>query len=119
MKLSEYRNEDALDLLADIIEPASEIMTDVNLRNIIAKGDKKRVDIAKYLLKEHKSSIIAILARLNGEETYNANIVDILKQVMDLINDKELIDFFVSQARMTDDASSTPATENIKGTEEV
>lgn len=118
MKLSEYRNEDALDLLADIIEPASEIMTDGEFKNLISKPDVKKVELAKYLLKQHKTDIIAILARLNGEDVYDASIVDILKQVLDLMNDKELIDFFVSQAQMTEGESSTPAMEIIKGTEE-
>ena len=116
MKLSEYKNEDALDLLADLIEPVSVLMTDKKLQKMIS--DKvQRVDVAKYLLKSHSKEIIAVLARLNGAEVYDANIMDILKQVLDLINDPVLVDFFVSQVRNWGGEISTPAMENIEETE--
>lgn len=116
MKLSEYKNEDALDLLADLIEPVSVLMTDDKLKKMISDG-AKRVDVAKYLLKAHKTEIITVLARLNGAEVYDANIVEILKQVLDLINDPVLVDFFVSQVRNLGGAISTPAMENTEETE--
>lgn len=113
MKLSEYKNEDALDLLADLIEPVSVLMTDDKLKKMVANS-AQRIDIAKYLLKAHNKEIIAVLARLNGADVYDANIMDILKQVLDLINDPVLVDFFVSQVRNWGGAISSPATENIE-----
>lgn len=117
MKLSEYRNEDALDLLADLIEPVAVLMTDEKLKKMIAE-DAARIDVAKHLLKAHNKEIIAVLARLNGAEVYDANIVDILKQVLDLINDPVLVDFFASQVRNLGGAISTPAMENTEGIEQ-
>ena len=116
MKLSEYKNEDALDLLADLIEPVSVLMTDEKLKKMVADS-AQRIDVAKYLLKAHKKEIIAVLARLNGADVYDANIVDILTQVLDLINDPVLTDFFESQVRNWGGEISTPAMENIEETE--
>ena len=43
MKLSEYKNEDALDLLADLIEPAYVIMTDETFRDMIGTANKMQM----------------------------------------------------------------------------
>lgn len=112
MKLSEYKNEDALDLLADLIEPAYVIMTDETFRDMI--GTANKMQIAKYILKEHGKEIITILARLNGDGVYEANVVEILTQVIDLMNDKVLADFFVSQVQTLGGATSIPATESTE-----
>lgn len=114
MKLSEYKNEDALELLADLIEPVSVLMTDEQLKKMVT-ADAKKLDIARYLLKSHNKEIIAVLARLNGADVYDANIVDILTQVLDLINDPVLTDFFESQVRNWGGEISTPAMENTEG----
>ena len=117
MKLSDYKNEDALEVLADLLEPVQEILTDEGFKGIIKKGISKaeeKVALAKYLLKNHSKAIIAILARLNGGDKYEANIAEILTQVLDLINDKVLADFFVSQVQSLGDGTSLPATENTE-----
>lgn len=117
MKLSDYKNEDALEVLADLLEPVQEILTDEGFKDIIKKGISKaeeKVALAKYLLKNHSKAIIAILARLNGGDKYEANIAEILTQVLDLINDKVLADFFVSQVQSLGDGTSLPATENTE-----
>lgn len=116
MKLSEYKNEDALDLLADLIEPVAVLITDDKFKKMISEN-KSKLEVAKFLLKEHNKEIIAVLARLNGKEVYDANVVEILKQVLDLINDPVLVDFFVSQVQTLGDAISTPAMESTEGTE--
>ena len=120
MKLSDYKNEDALEVLADLLEPVQEILTDEGFKDIIKKGISKaeeKVSLAKYLLKNHSKAIIAILARLNGGDKYEANIAEILTQVLDLINDPVLIDFFASQVRNWGGAISTPAMANTEETE--
>ena len=72
MKLSEYKNEDALELLADLIEPVSVLMTDEQLKKMVT-ADAKKLDIARYLLKSHNKEIIAVLARLNGADVRSSS----------------------------------------------
>lgn len=51
MKLSEYQGEAALDILADLIEPAGEIMTDKEIGEVFKKTDSRRLG---WLLKTTK-----------------------------------------------------------------
>lgn len=118
MKLSEIKNEEAIDVLADIIEPLAEILSDKELAKAIQKKEKaiKGVSIA---IKNHKSEVIQILARLDGVpvEDYSCNVFTLPIKVMELLNDKELLDFFKSQGQVITDVSFGSATENteVKG----
>lgn len=119
MKITDYRNEDALDLLADILAPASSIIGDKTFQNKLQTETK--LTLAMYVLKNHKRSIIEILARLEGKKVseYNANIVSMTKSLLEIMNDKELFDFFSSQGPNMEDAPSGSVTENTEGTGEV
>lgn len=97
MKLSEFENEKALDLIADIIEPISEISTDTEFVSHIRNGEK--LSAVKVLLKNHKKSVLYILAILNNEEPnkYKANILTMTKSVLELLNDEDLMTVFQMQ----------------------
>lgn len=100
MKLSEYRNEDALDLLADLIDPAAVIFGDPEVRKAVEKKEKKTV-IIKKLIKNHKPEVIEILARLDGcePEKYEVNVLTLPAKLLEIFNDKDLIDLFQSQGQ--------------------
>lgn len=106
MKLSEVKGEDALDLLADIIEPASKIMVDPEIKKL-AKA-KNRATIIKTLIKNHKPEIIEILAAMDGvpAKDYHVNVFTLPIKIGEIINDQELISFFTSQVSMEDLTSS-------------
>lgn len=118
MRLSDYKNEDALELLADLLEPVGNISSDKAFIATIKKST--RFEIAQYLLKNHKGDIITILARLNGQkrEEYSANAMQMLTQLLEIINDKELVDFFQSQGLKALGASSGSVMENTEETGE-
>ena len=115
MKITEIENEEALDLLADIIEPASEIFTDAEVREE-ARNGKNRVKLVKLILKNHKTGIIQILARLDGKQVneYHANIIVMTKQILEMLNDKDLMEVFISQGQTMDSTFSGSATENTE-----
>lgn len=117
MKLSEIKGEAALDLLADIIEPATEIMADSNMKKLIEEKDKGK--IIKALIKDHKKSIIEILATIDGipVDKYEINVFTLPIKLLELLNDKELMSFFTSQELMEDQISSIAPTVNteVKG----
>ena len=46
MKLSEYQGEAALDILADLIEPAGEIMSDKEIGDVFKKNRFKAIGLA-------------------------------------------------------------------------
>ena len=59
------------------------------------------------------------MAILNQQdvETYNPSLAEIPKMLLDLLNDKEVLDLFQSQAETTEKTSSSSVMENI-GAEE-
>lgn len=119
-KISDYRDEDALDLLADIMEPAVEILADETVRKTFET--ENRMKLASVAIKNHKESVMQILARLEGvpREEYHCTIFTLPAVVLEVLNDGELLGFFTAQARtMSTAASSGNATATIKAVEPV
>lgn len=96
-KISDYKDEEALDLLADIIEPASNIFADDKVKNAF-KGskDKSMIKVAKVIIENHKGDIMEILAKLDGKkrEDFHCNVLTLPIAVLQILQDKELVDFF-------------------------
>lgn len=113
MKLSEIRGEEAIELLGDMLEPATEIMADSKVANAVESG-KPKLLIAKIILKEHPKAILEILALINREDptTFNPSIFILPKMVLDLLNDEEVINLFHSQSQLKEGESSASASEN-------
>lgn len=113
MKLSDYKGEQALDMLAELVEPAAAIMSDPNVA-AFAKSGKPLVKLLGPLIKNHKPEIIEILAILDGEtpEVYaeKVNIFTLPLKLVDLLNDPALKDLFTSQGQKTQEESSGSAT---------
>lgn len=117
-KISDYRDEDALDLLADIMEPAVEILADETVRKTFET--ENRMKLASVAIKNHKESVMQILARLEGvpREEYHCTIFTLPAVVLEVLNDQELLGFFTAQARtMSTAASSGKPTANIEAVE--
>lgn len=112
MKLSEIKGEAALDLLADLIEPASEIMTDPEVKKLAQAKNKGA--IVKVIIKNHKKAIREILAALDGvpADQYEMNIFTLPMKLLEILNDPELVDFFTSQEWTEALTSSTAPTVN-------
>lgn len=114
MKLSEYKNEDALELLADLLEPVASIFADTEVKRIFETGTK--IDTIKHVLKNHSKKVIEILARLEGVKVseYDANIAKMVASLLEILNDEDLISFFTSQEQTAEKIPSGSVTENIK-----
>lgn len=119
MKISEFRNEQALETIADLIEPLGEILGDQTFRAMIENGKANKMQIAAYALKRHAGAIIEILARMDGvpKAEYNKSVIGMTKDLLAILNDEELKGFFPSQGQMTASASSGSATEITGETE--
>ena len=112
MKLSEYQGEAALDLLADLIEPAGEIMSDKKIGNLFKKNRFKAVGFA---IKNHKKAVMQIMATIDGVpvEEYKCNVLTLPVKILELLNDPALVQLFTSQGQTGDANSSGSASENI------
>ena len=114
-KLSDYKDEAAIDLWADIIDVASPIVNDKEIRKIAQDESKTDLELAKELLKKHKEPICDIL--LTIDET-PINGINLLTRLIALINEigesPEIADFFGFSGQTEIEESSGSATENTK-----
>lgn len=113
-KISTYENEDALDLLADIIEPAAEIFADKDVAMHMRSG--KKMAAIKAAIKNHKKAVIEILAHLEGVpvEEYKCNVLSLPTTLLEILNDEALLSFFTASVRKNTEASGGNATENTE-----
>lgn len=118
MKFSDFRNGDAIDLLADLLDPIANIASDMEFRKLVMAKNRDRARIAQYLLRNHKNDVMEVLARMNGQTVaeYDANAVQMLTQVMAILNDAEFAQFFQSQGLMNADGSFGSAMANTEET---
>lgn len=108
-KLSEYQNEEALDILADLIEPAAKIFSDKAIEREWNSGN--RIGAVKVAIKNHKSEVIDILAIMEGipRDEYKCNVVTIPARLLEILNDPDLVDFFGQQSQSGTDVFSGSA----------
>ena len=113
MKLSEYQGEAALDLLADLIEPAGEIMSDKEIGEVFKENKFKAIGLA---IKNHKKAVMQILATMDGVpvEEYKCNVFSLPVKILELLNDPEMIRLFQYQGQTGDANSSGSASENTE-----
>ena len=95
MKLSEFKGEEAMMVLADLIDPISEIAKDEAIKEIRQKQGQM-ADIIKVLLKNHTKSVLTILAILNREnpETYEPSLIELPTMLVELLKDEEFMSVF-------------------------
>ena len=116
MKLSEYKGDDALDILADLIEPATEILTDLTVRKLLEK--KEFAKATSKAIKNHKKAVTTIVALLQGEdpETYKPNVLTVPAVLLDVLNDPMIMELFFGQEQMSgEDTSFSSAVKNAEG----
>lgn len=124
-KLSEIRDDEAMDALAEILDPVVNLAKNEKFK-IAIRGDKKknikpnRLEAVKIAMTENRRDIVTIMAVLEGEkvEDFHYNMITLPKMILDLLNDKEMIDFFHYQAEKDSETSSGSATESTEGSQD-
>ena len=113
MKLSEYQGEEALDILAELIEPVGEIMADKEIGEVFKQNRFKAIGLA---IKNHKKAVMQILATMDGVpvEEYKCNVFSLPVKILELLNDPEMIQLFQYQGQTGDANSSGSASENTE-----
>lgn len=108
MRLSDFKGEDAIELLANIMEPASKILNDEKVKEL--KG-QSYMDIAVYVLKNHKSEVLEVYNLLYDEE---ATPIRLINMLLDILNDPELKSLFISQGQNEENPLSGSAMESTE-----
>ena len=115
-KLSDFSDGDALDLLAEITEPAVSIFSDPNFLSAL-KGDNK-ISAVRIAISDHKHAVMKILAAMEGVplEQYHCNFFTLPIRLIEIINEvseePELLTFFVPQSEKKSSTSSGSVTAN-------
>lgn len=111
-KLSDYKDEAAIDLWADLLEYASVIFSDPEVRKV-ANGSK--IKLAKTMLKLHKKEVCEMLLAIDDEPINGLNIVIRLVSILNEVGeDPALRDFFGMQSQNETQESSGSATETTE-----
>lgn len=115
MKLSQFENDEAIELLANILDPAIEIMGDPVIVEVLRSGKPPLLAIKKAL-KDHKTAVIDIVAAMHGEtrETVKFTMPSLIKDVLELLSDNELKAVFTSQSPKNAPESFGSATESTE-----
>ena len=113
MKLSEFKDEAALDLIADIIEPATEILADPAIKEAFGRSKMAAIKVA---IKSHKNAIREIVARLDGKnpEEYHFTALSLPVKLLSLLNDPDLQQLFTSSGQTEDVTACSSASENTE-----
>lgn len=117
-KLSDYKDDDALELWADLLDPLTKILSDDKIRSIVNSGKPKLI-IAKEILKGHKSEAVEILTRIDPEPVDGLNVVlRLINLITEIGQNDEIKSFFAyAEQAETDKESSGLPTENIEENE--
>ena len=117
MKLSDIKGEKALDVIADLIDPITNLVQDKKFKAIVDKGNQK--EVVKFILREHPKDILTVLALVNEKDpaTFQPTLIELPKMVLDLMSDPDVMSLFKSQSQTEQSAYSGSATENIGAVE--
>lgn len=115
---SEIKGDRVIDVIAELIEPLTNIATDSSLQKLFARGnvpEGENVDdylanrvktSVPALLKTHKADIITILSSLNNvsyeEYANNLTLESFFSDTAALLNDKNFLSFFISFGKKED-----------------
>lgn len=114
MKLDEIKNEQAIEILADMFDPIVEITSDEKVVSA-ARGSNK-VLMVKHILKDHSRAVFELMALSEGVpvEEYECDMFTLPMKLLDLFNRPELSFLFQSQGQKTENHSFGSAMENTK-----
>ena len=114
MKLDEIKNEQAIELLADMFDPIMEIASDDKIVSA-ARSDNK-VLMVKHMLKDHARSVFELMALSEGvsADEYECNVLTLPIKLLELFNRPEFSFLFQSQGQKVEETSFGSATENTE-----
>lgn len=117
MKISNLRGEDAIDKMADLIEPITAIASDKDFEKLYKS--KPLVFAVQHCLKHHKKEIMEILAIMNCEDPdyFDPKFWEIPKMIFELLEDENVKSLFTSQQMKNSNDTSFVAIQNTKETE--
>lgn len=99
MKLLEATGTEAIELLADLIDPVSELLTDEEIVKCIET--KQNLKAVKFALKRHSKEVLEVMAICEGVpvKEYRPRLADIPAMLLEILNNPDIAKLFTSQAQ--------------------
>lgn len=115
-RLSDYKDDEALDLLGEIIEPIMEIAQDAKVKDTIFGEKRDFAAFVKTLVKDHRKSVIEVMAVLDNTPVaeYHCDLMTLPLRIYDIITSKTMLDFFSSLAEMASESASISVLQPIE-----
>lgn len=117
--LADVKGEAALDLVADLIDPVTEIMSDPVVANAYRGTEKEpgsKAKAIKVAIKTHKKAITTILALMDEEDpkTYQPSAMVIPVRLLQILNDPDMNSLFILPDQSSEENTSGSVSENTK-----
>ena len=115
-KLSEYKGRDAMDKLADFIEPLGVLMSDPEFVKALSSGNRWKA--MAHAAKHHPESCLEFLAGVDGVpvEQYQCGVMALPVRMNEIFSDPDLYAGFPSpEEENAPSTSSGSATANTEG----
>ena len=117
MKISEIRDEKAVEILGDLMEPFIEILKDPKVQEA-SKGNVS-IELAQAMVKANPHAVLQILAICNQVplEEYHPNPFEIIRDLASVLMDEALMSLFFSSEPKVVPTASGSATDDTQGKE--
>lgn len=117
--LADVKGDAALDLVADLIDPVTEIMSDPAVAAAYRGTEKEpgsKAKAIKVAIKTHKKAITTILALMDEEDpkTYEPSAMVIPVRLLQILNDPDMNSLFTLPDQSSEENTSGSASENSK-----
>lgn len=116
----DFKGEKALEVFADLLEPATEIINDKKVKELFQKKGTPLLKVVKVAIKEHKKEVVQIMAILNDktveEYTNQISILTLPMEFLQLVNNPAIKELFTLQGQNADTMNSGSAMENTEET---
>lgn len=117
-KLSQIKGEDAVDVMAALLSPASTITSDEKVKDMMRREKTTMAEVAAYVAKKHRDAIIDILHIIDGttrkEYLAKTTALSLLQDIMYVFDEPELQSLFTGQSQNEADDNSGSVTENTE-----
>lgn len=115
-KVSDYKGKKALAFCADVMVPIGEIFADKEIAILMREG--KRLKAISVAIKNHLEAVMEFLSvyyhKPVNELELECNVFTLPTVILEILNDKPLLDFFSNALRRTTEVSGGNATENTE-----
>lgn len=117
--LADIKGDAALELVADLIDPVTEIMSDPVVAAAYRGTEKEpgsKAKAIKVAIKAHKKAVTTILALMDEEDpkTYQPSAMVIPVRLLQILNDPDMNSLFTLPDQSLEENTSGSASENSK-----